>query len=68
MMRHVLGLTDEARQAYRDEVLATSHADFEAFAGRLERVAREGSVAVVGSEKALHAANEARRKSGARAT
>ena len=38
--------------------LSTTAADFVDFADRLERVASDGSVAVVGSERALAEANE----------
>ena len=43
----------------RDEILATTAADFVAFADRLDAVAQRGSVCVVGSQAALAAANEA---------
>ena len=53
MVRHLLGITDSDRQLYRDQVLATSRADFVSFAERLDRVRTEGHVCVVGSEAAF---------------
>ena len=52
MVRHLLGVTEEERQIWRDEVLATTAADFVAFADRIDEVAARGSVAVVASKRA----------------
>ncbi len=49
--------TDESLQAYRDEALGTTVADFHALAEVVERVAVEGDVVVLGSAEALAAAN-----------
>ena len=49
----MLGVTEEDRQLWRDQVLSTTAADFVAFADRIDAVAQSGSVAVVGSEKAI---------------
>ena len=49
--------TDESLQAYRDEALGTTVADFHALAEVVERVAAEGDVVVLGSAEALAAAN-----------
>lgn len=59
MLRHLLGITEEERQAWRDQVLATTAADFVEFAERVDAVATRGSVAVVASERAIEEANEA---------
>ncbi|CEM29089.1 unnamed protein product [Vitrella brassicaformis CCMP3155] len=60
MMQHLQGETQEERQRYRDEVLATSPEDFGKLADRLEKVihdATRSSVTVVGSVKAIEEAN-----------
>ena len=46
------------RQARRDELLATTSADFNAFGERLARLNGEGTVTVIGSKAALDKANE----------
>ena len=58
MVRHILGVTEEERQVWRDEVLGTTPQDFVDFAERIDAVAEGGSVAVVASEKAIAEANE----------
>jgi len=58
MLRHMLGITDDDRQAWRDQVLGTTAADFVAFADRLDRVVDGGSVAAVASERAIAEAND----------
>ena len=58
MIRYLLGISDEERQQYRDEVLATTAADFKAFADVLARFNEKGLVVVMGSAEALAAANE----------
>ncbi|HEX6384137.1 MAG TPA: peptidase M16, partial [Anaerolineae bacterium] len=60
MIRYLLGVTDEERQQYRDEILSTTAADFKAFADVLARVNQNGLVVVMGSPEALAAANESR--------
>lgn len=60
LVRLLLGDTDESRQRYRDEVLATQPEHFRAFADVLERVAAEGQVVVLGGREALEAANAER--------
>jgi hypothetical protein len=44
----------------REEILATSSADFLAFADALEQVADRGLVVVLGSQDAIEAANAER--------
>ncbi len=60
MVRHLTGEGDEMRQRRRDQVLATTQADFKALAEVLEGVSRQGRVVVLGSPEALQAANAAR--------
>ena len=59
MLRHILGVTENDRQVWRDEVLGTTQKDFADFAERLDRVVDGGSVAVVASERAIAEANAA---------
>lgn len=58
LSRYLIGLTDEARQQYRTEVLSTSAADFKAFGEVLAQVNENGIVVVLGSADAINAANE----------
>ena len=58
MARSLTGITDEALQTYRDELLATTQEDFKAFATTLARAKNAGHVVVLGSEEAIKAANE----------
>ncbi len=60
MVRYLTGESDSDRQKYRDEILATTVADFKAFAGALEQVIEKGLVIVLGSSDAIAAANEAK--------
>jgi hypothetical protein len=60
MMYHLVGETEESRQQLRDEVLATSSADFRDFADALSELAQDGRVVVLGAEEAIAQANEAR--------
>ncbi len=53
MLRYLTGDTEEDRQRLREEILATTAADFRAFADVLERLRTEGIVKVLGSESAL---------------
>ena len=57
MLRYLMGVTEEDRQLWRSQVLATTAADFVDFADRLDRVTMHGSIAVVGSERSLADAN-----------
>jgi Zn-dependent M16 (insulinase) family peptidase len=60
LMRYLVNESDDERQRYRDQVLATTGADLKAFAATLEQVNRHGPVVVLGSQEAIHRANEAR--------
>ena len=57
MVRELTGLDDGFRQQLRDAVLATTAAEFRAFADVLDEVGRSGRVAVLGARDALEAAN-----------
>ena len=60
LYRHLTGADEASRQRTRDEILATSVADFRRFADAMDLVAREGRVVVLGSESAIGAANAER--------
>jgi len=53
LARHLLGIDDEERQRIRDEVLATSPADFRKFGEVLETAAQNSAVVVLGSAEAV---------------
>jgi Zn-dependent M16 (insulinase) family peptidase len=57
LRRHLIGYTDEMRQKYRDEVLATTRDDFRAFADVVESVADGGLVVALGSQDSIDSAN-----------
>jgi Zn-dependent M16 (insulinase) family peptidase len=57
MVRHLVGESDAFRQQLRQQVLATTPAQFRAFGEILEKVRDAGSVVVMGSQEALAAAN-----------
>jgi Zn-dependent M16 (insulinase) family peptidase len=60
LARYLIGYTQEQRQQMRDEVLATSPADFHRFAEALALVAANGQVVVTGSTDAISDANAER--------
>jgi len=60
MMRYLHGTTDEERQQYRAEVLATKSYHFQAFAEILAQFNQQGIVTVLGSPEAINQANAAR--------
>jgi len=55
MLRFLKGETEEDRQRLREEVLATTSADFKAFAGVLDDLKERGIVKVLGSDRAIQA-------------
>ncbi|MBC8098001.1 MAG: peptidase M16, partial [Armatimonadetes bacterium] len=59
MVRHFVGMTDALRQQIRDDVLATTAADFQAFGAALAKLNAVGRVVVLGSAEAIEAANAA---------
>jgi Zn-dependent M16 (insulinase) family peptidase len=60
LVRHLAGVDDAYRQRIRDEVFATSAADFRAFADVLDAVRDNAQTAVLGSEEAINEANAQR--------
>jgi hypothetical protein len=58
MIWHLLGESDESRQQYREQVLATTEADFRAFAEVLAEAADQGEVVVLGAADAIKAVND----------
>ncbi len=60
LLRYLLGIGDEERQRWRDEVLAASVQDFRAFADVLEAVAARGEVVVLGPAESVEAAAQER--------
>lgn len=60
MLRHLIGYTDEVRQKFRDEVLATTPAHFRAFGEVLAQMKEAGSVVVMGAAETVEAANAER--------
>jgi len=58
MARHLIGVTEESRQRYREEILSTTATDFHAFADVLAQVSQKGRVVVLGSPEVIDEANE----------
>lgn len=54
--RYLAHVTDEQRQQRREQILATTPADFRAFADVVDAVNAQGAVAILGSAQALEAA------------
>lgn len=60
LVRHLINQSDADRQQVRDQVLATTAADFRAFADVLDAVRDQGIVAVISSAEQIEAANQER--------
>ena len=60
MQHYLAGETDEMRQRRRDEILGANVADFRAFADALAELTAYGQVVVLGSERAIRAADARR--------
>lgn len=60
LVRELTGVTDAYRQEIREQILATSEADFRALAEAAEALREHGQVAVLGSAEAVAAANQER--------
>ena len=60
MVRHLIGYTDEMRQGFRDQVLATTAQDFHTFGAVLAEAQKRAEVVVLGSAEALEKANHER--------
>ncbi|MCB9422772.1 MAG: insulinase family protein [Ardenticatenaceae bacterium] len=61
MSRHLIGESDVQRQQYRDEVLATTTADFKALGEVLTQANDAATVVVLGSAEAIAKANESQK-------
>jgi len=59
LRRYLAGVTDQERQRLRDELLATTDADFRALAGALRLMAERGIVVALGSPERIREANAA---------
>jgi Zn-dependent M16 (insulinase) family peptidase len=60
LSRYLAGVDDEYRQRVRDEVLATTQADFNRLADVVEKMVANGRVVVLGSADAINQANAQR--------
>jgi len=60
MVRYLFGESDAERQQIRNEILATTVADFRAFADVLAQVKSQGTVVVMGSQNTLETVNAER--------
>jgi presequence protease len=60
LLWELMGDTDELRQERREQVLGASNRDFAALADGLEALRKDSEVVVLGSEKAINAANAER--------
>ncbi len=60
LVRHLIGIDDDWRRAYREQLLDATAADFNHLAEALQSLAENGRVAVLGSAEALKAANQQR--------
>jgi len=58
MVRYILGITDEDRQKFRDELLSTSESDFRHLAKILEELNKLASVVVLGSSENITRVNQ----------
>ena len=56
MLRYLTGRTDEILQKEREQILSTNGEDFIAFGEVLEKAAKSGAVAVIGSQSAIEGA------------
>ncbi len=57
MLRYILGITDEDRQKFRDELLSTSESDFRQLAEILEDLNKQASIIVLGSPDTITKVN-----------
>src|SRR5579875_3013884 len=57
MVRQLVGVTEEDRQRFREEVLSTTAADFRRFGEALAEASRNSVVGVVGPKERIEAAN-----------
>ncbi len=57
MSRYLIGLDDETRQEYREQVLSTTVEDVKAFGEALKAIVDQGDVVVLGSKESIEKAN-----------
>ena len=57
LMRDLLGISDEWRQNFRNQLLDTQPADFKALVSGLEQIAKKGHVVLLGAANPMQAAN-----------
>lgn len=57
MSRYLIGLDDETRQEYREQVLSTTSEDVKAFGEALKAIVDQGDVVVLGSKESIEKAN-----------
>jgi len=57
MVRYILGITDDDRQKFRDELLSTSESDFRHLAKILEELNKLASIIVLGSSESITKVN-----------
>jgi presequence protease len=60
LVRYLVGMDDDYRQQFRDELLATTQADFALFGKVLSGVSETGRIVVLGAPDKIAAANEQR--------
>ena len=53
LIRHLVGETDESRQETHDQAFNTTLKDFHTFADTLEKLNKQGTISILGSESAL---------------
>lgn len=58
MVRYLLGITDEDRQKFRDELLSTSVTDFRQLGKLLAELNKQASIVVLGSSENINNANQ----------
>jgi presequence protease len=61
MTRTLIGMTDERRQQFRNEVLGATAKDFKDFGNVLADLAQKGEIVVLGSAEAIEKANKERK-------
>jgi Zn-dependent M16 (insulinase) family peptidase len=60
MTRQLIGLSDEVRQAWRDQVLSATSVDLQALGDVFDEIANHGRIVVIGSPTALESATHDR--------
>jgi len=60
LMRHVMGITDEERQARREELLSTTAKEFKEFAEYMQSFSDKGQIVAVSSESDAQSVQESK--------